>query len=207
MKRFLLADDHHIVRSGLSLLIKDEFMHAVIDECRNGDCVWKKMHGETYDLVILDITMPNTDSLHLLRNILMNYPNQKVMIFTMNSAAVYAKKYLDLGVKGFVCKDADPAEVRNAIVAILNNRRYLGPEMQYIITPDDRKNQAPSPFDLLSTRELEIMHHLVGGKNVSAIAEMLFLHISTVSTHKSKIMLKLGVSNVIELSKMVQQFK
>jgi len=206
MKRFLLADDHHIVRSGLRLLIKDEFMQAAIDECRNGDCVWEKMRSETYDLVILDITMPNTDSLHLLRNIMMDYPGQKVMIFTMNSAAVYAKKYLGLGVKGFVSKEADPAEVRKAIVAILNNRRYLGPEMQYILTPHDMDSQLPSPFDILSTRELEIMHHLVAGKNVSAIAEILFLHISTVSTHKLNIMQKLGVSNVIELSKMVQQF-
>jgi len=206
MKRFLLADDHHIVRSGLSLVIKDEFMHAAIDECRNGDCVWKKMRGETYDLVILDITMPDTDSLHLLRNIMMDYPAQKVMVFTMNSAAVYAKKYLALGVKGFVCKEADPSEVRKAIVAILNNRRYLGPEMQYILMQGDMENRLPSPFDVLSTRELEILHHLLGGKNVSAIAEMLFLHISTVSTHKSNIMQKLGVSNVIELSKLAQQF-
>jgi len=206
MKRFLLADDHHIVRSGLSLLLKDEFMDAAIDECRNGDCVWKKMRGDVYDLVILDITMPNTDSLHLLRNILMDYPDQKVMIFTMNNANVYARKYLGLGVKGFVNKEADPLEVRKAIVAILNNRKYLGPEMQYILTPDDMEKQLPSPFDILSTRELEIMHHLVAGKNVSAIAEILFLHISTVSTHKANIMQKLGVPNVIELSRMVQQF-
>ena len=206
MKRFLLADDHHIVRAGLGLLIKDEFMNAVIDECANGDCAWKKMQAGEYDLVILDITMPATDSFHLLKNIFVHQPAQKVLIFTMNSGAVYAKKYLALGVKGFINKEAEPSEVRKAIVAVLNNRKYVGPDQQYILMPGNIESQSPTPFDVLSTRELEIMNHLVAGKNVSEIAGMLSLHISTISTHKLNIMQKLGVSNVVELSKMVQLF-
>src|SRR3954467_12372531 len=102
MKRFLLADDHHIVRAGLGLIIKDEFLNAEIDECRNGDCVWKKIQATSYELVVLDITMPGTDSLHLVKNILNYQPDLKLMVFTMNSAAIYAKKYLELGVKAFV---------------------------------------------------------------------------------------------------------
>src|ERR1044072_1652923 len=110
MKQFLLADDHHIVRTGLSLIIKDEYSNAVIDECGNGDCVWKKVQQTEYDLVILDITMPAMDSLRLLKNIFTLRPQQKVMIFTMSPVAVYAKKYLALGVKGFINKEAAPTE-------------------------------------------------------------------------------------------------
>lgn len=207
MKKFLLADDHHIVRTGLGLIIKDEFSNAEIDECSNGDCVWKKIQSAAYDLVILDITMPATDSLGLLKNIFTHRPEQKIMIFTMSSVAIYAKKYLALGVKGFINKEAEPSEVRQGIVALLNNRKYLGPDMKHILTWGDVDNQSITPFDSLTIRELEIMNHLVEGKNVSEIAEMLFLHISTISTHKANIMEKLDVSNIVELTKLVQLFR
>ncbi len=207
MKKFLLADDHHIVRTGLGLIIKDEFLNAEIDECNNGDCVWKRIQRTEYDLVVLDITMPATDSLGLLKNIFTHRPDQKVMIFTMSPVAIYAKKYLGLGVKGFINKEAEPSEVRQGIVAILNNRKYLGPDMKHILTWEDVDKQSITPFDSLTIRELEIMNHLVEGKNVSEIAEILFVHISTISTHKANIMVKLNVSNVVELTKLVQLFK
>ena len=206
MKKFLLADDHHVVRTGLGLIIKDEFSDAEIDECNNGDCVWKKIRSAEYDLIILDITMPATDSLGLIENIFTYKPDQKVMIFTISPVSIYAKKYLETGVKGFINKEADPAEIRHAIVAILNNRRYLGPDMRHILTWGDIDKQPITPFDSLSIRELEVMNHLIQGKNVKEIADMLFLHISTISTHKSNLMAKLDVSNVVELTKMVQVF-
>ena len=206
MKKFLLADDHHVVRTGLGLIIKDEFSDAEIDECNNGDCVWKKIRSAEYDLIILDITMPATDSLGLIENIFIYKPDQKVMIFTMSPVSIYAKKYLETGVKGFINKEAEPSEIRHAIVAILNNRRYLGPDMRHILTLGDIERQPITPFDSLSIRELEVMNHLIQGKNVKEIAEMLFLHISTISTHKSNLMAKLDVSNVVELTKMVQVF-
>ncbi|THU30220.1 response regulator transcription factor [Niastella caeni] len=207
MNKFLLADDHHIVRTGLGLIIKEEYSNAEIDECSNGDCVWKKIQSKGYDLIILDITMPGMDSPRLLKNIFTLKPDQKVMIFSMSNAAIYAKKYLAMGVKGFINKEAEPSEVRLGIVAIMNNRKYLGNDLNNILTLKDKDIQAGTPFDSLSIRELEIMNHLVQGKNVSEIAEMLFLHISTVSTHKANIMEKLGVSNIVELTQMVQLFK
>jgi DNA-binding NarL/FixJ family response regulator len=206
MKKFLLADDHHILRAGLGLIIKDEFSNAEIDECSNGDCVWKKIQSTDYDLVILDITMPAMDSVLLLKKIFTHKPDQKVMIFTMSPVAIYAKQYLSMGVKGFINKEAEPSEVRLGIVAILNNRKYLGSDMKHILTWENTDNQASTPFDNLTIRELEIMNHLVGGKNVKEIAEMLFLHISTISTHKAKMMSKLAVSNVVELTRMVQLY-
>src|SRR6266540_5175788 len=157
MKKFLLADDHHVVRTGLGLIIKDEFSDAEIDECNNGNCVWKKVQSAEYDLIILDITMPATDSLGLIENIFTYKPGQKVMIFTMSPVSIYARKYLETGVKGFVNKEAEPSEIRHAIVAILNNRRYLGPDMRHILTLRDIEKQPITPFDSLSIRELEVM--------------------------------------------------
>ena len=206
MKRILIADDHLIVRTGLIFLIKEEFMQVEIDECRDGDCVWRKIQASEYDLAILDISMPSTDSFSLLKNIFTLKPDQKILILTMSSEDVYAKKYLQLGVKGFINKEADPFEIRRAIVNILNNKRYLSSRMQDVLTHEVLEGKNENPFETLSTRELEIMNHLVEGKNVSEIAGILSVHISTISTHKAKLMQKLGVSNMIELSRMVQMF-
>jgi DNA-binding NarL/FixJ family response regulator len=206
MKRILIADDHFIVRTGLTFLLKEEFMQVEIDECRDGDSVWKKIQANEYDLAILDISMPSTDSFSLLKNIFALKPAQKILILTMSSEDVYAKRYLHLGVKGFINKEADPSEIRRAIVSTLNNKRYLSSRMQEVLTQEVLEGKTQNPFETLSIRELEIMNHLVDGKNVSEIAGILSVHISTISTHKAKIMQKLGVSNVVDLSKIVQMF-
>ncbi|MBN9380222.1 MAG: response regulator transcription factor [Chitinophagaceae bacterium] len=206
MKKILIADDHNIVRTGLIFLIKEEFIQAEIDECRNGDCTWEKIRSSAYDLVILDISMPLTDSFALLKNILALRPEQKVLILTMNSEEVYAKNYLQLGAKGFINKEAPPSEIRKAIVNILNNKKYLSPGLKETWTTAALEGRMANPFETLSHREVEIMHHLINGKNVSDIAGILSVHISTISTHKSNIMQKLGVSNIIELSKLAQVF-
>jgi len=206
MKKILIADDHFIVRTGLSFLLREEYMQVEIDECRDGDGVWKKIQASAYDLLILDISMPSTDSVSLIKNIFTRRPDQKILILTMSSEEVYGKKYLQLGVKGFINKEADPSEIRQAIVSILNNKRYLSTRMKDTLTKEVLEGRTENPFETLSPRELEIMNHLIEGKNVSEMANILSVHISTISTHKAKIMQKLGVSNIIELSKMVQMF-
>jgi len=206
MKRFLIVDDHFIVRTGLCVLIREEFMQVEIEECRDGDSAWKKLQASGYDLVILDISMPATDTFSLLKKIFMLRPDQKILILTMSSEDVYAKKYLNLGVKGFINKEAGPSEIRRAMANILNNKRYLSSRMKDNLTMEVLEGKTQNPFESLSPRELEIMNHLIDGKNVSETAQILSLHISTISTHKANIMQKLGVSNIIELSKMVQMF-
>ena len=206
MIRILIADDHLIVRTGLIFLIKEELMNVEIDECRDGEGVWNKLQASEYDLVILDISMPSTDTFSLLKNIFIQKPGQKILILTMNSEDIYAKRYLHLGVKGFINKESDPSEIRSAIVSVLNNRRYLSPRMKLVLTQEALEGKTIGPFQTLSVREMEIMNHLVDGKNVSEIASILSLHISTISTHKARLMQKLGVSNVVDLSKMVQMF-
>ena len=206
MKRFLIADDHIIVRTGIAFLIREEFIQVEIDECRDGDGVWRKVQANEYDLIVLDIFMPDTDSISLIRNIFSLKPNQKILILTMSSEEVYAKKFLQLGVKGFINKESESSEICRAIVSILNNKRYLSSRLQDSLTHEILEGKAENPFETLSPRELEIMNHLIDGKNVSEIAAILSVHISTISTHKARMMQKLGVSNVVELSKMVQMF-
>ncbi|NII28174.1 response regulator transcription factor [Pseudoflavitalea sp. X16] len=206
MKRILIADDHTIVRTGVSVLIKAEYLNVQIDECYDGNSAWEHIQSTPYDLVIMDINMPGTDSVSLLKNIFTHQPKLKVLILTMSSEEIYAKKYLQLGAMGFLNKEADNAEIRKAIASVMNNRKYMSSKLQEIINRDALEGAAGSLFESLSARELEVMTHLVEGKNVSEIGDILSIHISTVSTHKANILQKLKVSNVIELTRMVKRF-
>jgi DNA-binding NarL/FixJ family response regulator len=203
LKRILIADDHSIVRTGLSFLIKSEYISVHIDECIDGDSAWKKIQSSEYDLVVMDISMPGTDSVNLLKNIFMLQPQLKVLIVSMSNEEIYAKRFLQLGVMGFINKEADAIELRKAIVSVMNNRKYMSARLQEIIAGEGMEARS---FENLSTRELEVMTHLVGGKNVSEIADILSIHISTVSTHKARILQKLKVHNVVELTQLVRQF-
>lgn len=202
----LIADDHIIVRTGLAYILKTMFLQIEIDECRDGHGVWEKILVNGYDLLILDISMPSTDLFSLVKQILAVKPKQKILILTMSSEQIFAKKYLQLGARGFLNKEAPPSEISMAITNILNNRRYLSARIRDTLTSEMLEAPVKSLFDTLSERELEIMNYLIDGKNVSEIAKTLTIHISTVSTHKANILQKLGVPNVIELSKLVQMY-
>jgi two-component system, NarL family, invasion response regulator UvrY len=207
LKKILIADDHTIVRTGISVLIKAEYLNAQIDECSEGDCAWKRIQTTQYDLFVMDLNMPGTDSVNLLKNIFSLQPQLKVLILSMSSEEIYAKKYLQLGVMGFINKEADTTEIRKAITTVLNNRKYMSPVLQEIIAREAIDGTSGTNlFENLSIRELEVMTHLVEGKNVSEIADILSIHISTVSTHKANILQKLKVTNVIELTRIVKRF-
>jgi len=202
----LIADDHSIVITGVSLLVKTEFLNVQIDECSDGDSAWKQIQSTSYDLFIMDINMPGTDSVNLLKNIFMHQPKLKVLVLTMSSEEIYATKYMQLGVMGFINKEADALEIRKAIVSVMNNKKYLSSKLLESISSNAIAGAPKSSFENLSARELEVMTHLVEGKNVSEIAEILSIHISTVSTHKASILQKTKVSNVIELTRIANRF-
>jgi len=207
LKRILIADDHTLLRTGISFLIKADYLNVQIDECCDGDGAWKYIQSTNYDLFIMDIRMPGTDSVSLLKNIFTIQPQLKVLILTMSSEEIYARKYLQLGVKGFINKGADTPEIRNAIANVMNNRIYVSTKLQESLTRDAIKGATHSSlFEILSVRELQVMMHLLEGKNVSEIANLLSIHSTTVSTHKGNILQKLKVSNVMELSTLVKRF-
>jgi DNA-binding NarL/FixJ family response regulator len=208
LKKILIADDHTIVRTGISVLIRAEYSAVQIDECGDGDSAWKKIQATDYDLFIMDINMPGTDSVNLLKNIFTLPHKINVLILSMSSEEIYARKYLQLGVMGFINKEADTNELRRAITCVMNNRKYLSPALQAMLSGEATDGPASDQaFKNLSARELEVMTHLVQGKNVSEIADILSVHISTVSTHKANILQKLKVSNVIELTRIVNRFE
>ncbi len=205
MPELLLVDDHAIIRTGLKLLIQKSFAHCKTDEAGDGIAAFEKIKNHDYDLVVMDINMPNTDSFGLLQTILACKPSTKIIMFSMNAEEIYAKRYLKMGAMGYLKKDASNDEIIKAITLVLQNKRYVSQELNEKLLTDLQLNHQPeNPFDKLSPREFEIAQHLSHGDSVSEISQKLNLHTSTVGTHKARIFEKLGCHNIVELNSLAK---
>jgi len=200
MAKLLLVDDHSIVRTGLKLIIENFMPHSKIDEAYDGNSCIEKIKEDNYDLLILDVNMPNTDSFGLVSNILALRPEIKILMFSMSAEEVYARRFLKMGVMGYIKKDEHSDEIIKAITTVLNNKKYISPGLSQILIEDLQSNNPENPFDRLSPREFEIVQHLIRGESVAEICEKLSLHSSTVGTHKARIFEKLKCSNIIDLN-------
>ena len=206
MLKILLADDHEIVRGGLKLFIKTFFAHAVIDDAWDGDSTLEKVKANDYQLIILDVNMPGTDSFELIHGIISSKPDANILIFSMNPEDTYAKRYLQAGAKGYVSKGSSTTELGNAINTVLKNKRYISPSLSQAIAGEISGERTMNPFDTLSSREFEIAQHLIKGEGVSEIRNMLHLKASTVSTYKARIFEKLKCKNPIELNQLARVY-
>lgn len=207
MHKLLLVDDHSIIRTGLQLIIKSFLPESKIDEAEDGNSAFDKLKNNEYDLVIMDVSMPNTDTLDLVSKILKLKLNLKILMFSMNNEGIYAKRFLRLGAKGYLKKDASSDELKKAIKAVLNDEEYLSPDLSPVLLNDFySKSISKNPFDRLSPREFEIFQHLIRGESIVKISEKLKLHSSTVGTHKARALDKLKCKNLIELSELAKDF-
>ncbi|KAA9039284.1 response regulator transcription factor [Ginsengibacter hankyongi] len=206
MIQILLADDHAIIRAGLKTYIQNIIPDSNIEEAFDGNSTFEKIKDNDYALIILDINMPATDSFGLVSNILAIKPESKILMFSMNSEEIFAKKYLNLGALGYLNKDASADEIKHAINNVMSNKRYMSSSLTQALTDSalGKKANSQNPFDLLSSRELEIVRHLMKGESVSQIGAYLNLHTSTVGTHKARILEKLNCKNVIGINELAR---
>jgi len=201
MRKFLLIDDHVVVRSGVKTLLLEIFKPCEVFEASDGGSAVEQLKQRTYELVIMDIQMPSTDAFGLMEYMRISYSDTKVLIFSMSAENIYAKRFLKAGAKGFISKDSPLEEIKKAITVILNNKRYISETMIDILAEGSSVN-AKNPFQSLSARELEITSLLLSGHTLSDIARSLHIQVSTAGTHKSRLFDKLGVSNVLELKEL-----
>jgi two-component system invasion response regulator UvrY len=207
MKKILLVDDHFVVRSGMKAVLSEMLKPIEIHDAGDGETVVEKLKKTTYDLIIMDIKMPDTDTLGLMEYIATKYPEAKVLIFSMNSENIYAKRFLKMGAKGFISKNALLEDIIKAINTVLNGRKYISESLAQSLAEESISDTKSNPFDMLSKREFEIVSLLVSGQTLNEIAACLNLHSSTVGTHKAKIFEKLGVGNILELKELANSYK
>jgi DNA-binding NarL/FixJ family response regulator len=190
----------------MKIIIENFLPHVTIDEAEEGDTAFKKIKESNSDLVILDVNMPNTDSLGLISNILAIKPHTKILMFSMNAEDNYAKRYLKMGAKGYIRKDESEIEIKRAIATVLNNKRYISETLSRKLEEEALGNKPINPFESLSPREFEIIQHIIRGESVGEISEKLKLHTSTVGTHKARIFEKLNCKNIIDINSLARTF-
>jgi two-component system invasion response regulator UvrY len=199
MKRIILADDHSFIRLGIMQILRDEYPSIIIKEVADGESLVKEVINSDWDLVISDLDMPGKGGLEALAQIKQIRPQLPVLILSIYTEDLYAVRVLRAGASGFMNKNAAPYELIEAIHRISAGKKYITPEIAeklllYV-------NTEKKPHELLSNKEFEIFKLLALGKTVSQIAEMHSLALTTVSTHRSRILEKLGLATNSELTR------
>ena len=147
MQHILLVDDHPIITDSLKIVIENSIANCETDVANDGDAAFEKIKHNNYDLIIMDVSLPNTDSYSMVSNILAIKPASRILMFSMNSEEIFAKRYLKMGAIGFLRKDAPLDEIKNAIEMALKNNRYISQEL--------RENLL---MDVLDNSNLSLIH-------------------------------------------------
>lgn len=199
-------DDHVIVRSGIKFLLAEIYQLAEIHEASDGDSATEKLKEHDFDLIMLDIQMPKTDSYGLMEYIHIKYPKAKVLVFSVSAENTYARRFMKAGAFGFVSKEAPLEEIIKAINLVLNDRKYISESLAYKIAEDSFAGRSDNPFNKLSPREFEIVSLLLNGQTVSDISQSLNIQTSTVGTHKARLFEKLSITNILELKELATAY-
>jgi DNA-binding NarL/FixJ family response regulator len=200
MRRFIIADDHTVVREGLRQMLQDAFPSAFVAEVSDGEDLLKKVISEKWDLVISDITMPGRSGLDILKQIKQNLPKLPVLILSMHQEDHYAIRALKAGASGYLNKDCDQKELVDAVNRLMMGKKYITFSVAEKLTSNFEPDSDKLPHEQLSDREFEVFKFLASGKTVSDIADQLFLSTNTVSTYRARILSKMHLKTNAELT-------
>ncbi|OGW37982.1 MAG: DNA-binding response regulator [Nitrospirae bacterium RBG_13_39_12] len=202
--RILLADDHRIVREGIKALIEKHTNMEVITETEDGRTTVQLALQLLPDVVIMDVGMPDMNGIEATRQIIANAPNVKIIALSMHSDRRFVTGMFRAGASGYLLKDCAFEELINAIQSVITNHTYLSPAIFDSVIKDYThllSKEKFSVFSILTAREREVLQLLTEGKTIKEIASHLKISVKTVETYKQKIMDKLKIRSVAELTK------
>ncbi len=207
MIRVLVAEDHTIVREGIKQLIGMARDMQVVGEAGNGEQLMDVLRQTPCDVVLLDISMPGVNGLEAIPRIRALLQPPAVLMLSMHDEAQMAARALKVGAAGYATKDSDPALLLTAIRKVASGGRYIDPELADRMVFEVGLTDSRPPHALLSEREFSVFERLVQGEGVNEIAQHLAISSKTVSTHKARLMEKMGAHSVAELVKYAMEHK
>jgi two-component system invasion response regulator UvrY len=200
--RILIADDHTIVREGIKMLLTEAYPAAEIVDVSDAAALLREIAKGKWDVVISDISMPPGDSgLEALQKIKALTPSTPVIILSMQAPEQYAVRAMKYGASGYLTKGAATLELVNAVNMVLSGRKYVSPEVAYVLADAFENISHKQTIEKLSERELEVFRLLASGKTISEISKDLVLSSNTISTFRGRIFEKMGFHNNMELIK------
>lgn len=193
--KILIADDHSVVRKGLSQIIKEMPEVAEVEEAKNGEEVLQKIKITEFDLIILDISMPGKSGLEILQELKILHPDLHVLILSIYPEDLFAIRVLKAGAAGYLNKNTAPDELAIAIRKVASGGKYISRTLaeKLAFTFGNDKNKLP--HEKLSDREFQVMRLIASGKTLSQIAEELFLSSKTISTYRARILEKMNLES------------
>jgi DNA-binding NarL/FixJ family response regulator len=201
MIRIILADDHAIVRAGLKQMFAIMPEMEVVAEAVDGDSVLETLRHIRCDVLLLDLNMPGISGTDLLGRLKAHWPAQPVLVLSMHDTAQVASRALKAGADGYVTKDSEPEVLLAAIRRVAAGGRYISSEVAQKMALLATANGDKLPHNALSGREYDVFRCLVKGLGVNDIAEQLNISNKTVSTHKARLLEKMHMSSIAELTR------
>jgi DNA-binding NarL/FixJ family response regulator len=197
--RILIVDDHAIFRAGLRQLLTEELRNAYIAEAGDTAAALKIIREQKWDIILLDINLPDRSGIDLLKNIKQLIPGLPVLMLSMFSEEQYAVRSIRAGASGYLTKDTSPDILLMAIKNIAKGGKYITKSLANTIASHLQSGQQDVPHKSLSDREYDIFIKLATGKTVSEIAKQLLLSVKTVSTYRSRVLKKMNMKTNAEL--------
>ncbi|SDF86743.1 two component transcriptional regulator, LuxR family [Dyadobacter soli] len=207
MKKILIADDHSLVRYGLRVALLNHFADAEIDESWDGQSIMNQLKTNIYELVLLDLSMPDTDAntvIHWIRNF---HPDTKILIVSMNNETIFGKRALQMGAHGYIEKDASPDDLIRAVNVVLTGKRYMSADLAEVIVHDTLNKKSLNPFDELTPREFQVAMYIIQDYTITQISELMQLQYTSVSTFRRRIFEKLNVADRKGLVQLADAYK
>ena len=200
MINILIADDHAVVRKGLRQILTETPDLRVLDEAVDGEDVLEKVKKKSYDVIVLDISMPGMSGIDVLKRLNTEYPDLPVLVLSIYSEDQYALRVLKSGASGYLTKESAPGELVSAIRKVAKGGKYvsayLAEKLAFGLTTPAKVN----PIEHLSDREMQVLCMIASGKTISEIAKEISLSVKTVSTYRRRILTKMKLKNNAELT-------
>jgi two-component system, NarL family, invasion response regulator UvrY len=202
MARILIADDHAVARAGFKQFLEAESDVTEVGEAGTGNETLTKLRASKWDLLLMDIHMPDRSGLDILQHVVSGYPEVRVLIMSGLPEELYARNVLRAGASGYLSKTGSPEELIKAVRTVLAGRRYVSANLAQLFAADlitDRSSSEPI-HSQLSTREFQIFGKLASGRAISDIARELSLSVKTVSTYRARILEKMTFKSNAEIT-------
>jgi two-component system, NarL family, invasion response regulator UvrY len=200
MTTVLIADDHSLIRNGLRQLLAQDHSIKNIGEAKTGSDTIDKLQSQHWDLLILDINMPDRSGIDILRQVRATHPDTRVLVLSGFPEKQYAVNVLRAGASGYINKEMAPDELLTAVRNVLQGRRYVSPALAELLVNGLDDDQDKPMHSRLSEREFQIFCKIAAGQAVSDIADELCISVKTVSTYRSRILEKMNFSTNADLT-------
>ena len=196
----LIVDDHDVVRIGFKQILSEHSRFKVAGEASSAAEAVDQLRGGKFDIILLDLSLPDGSGIDVLRRVKAQYPETKVLVLSSFSEEQYGINMLRAGASGFLSKTCTSDELVKAIDTVAVGRKYVSAKLADLLAAG-LSGPADKPLhEQLSEREFQIFCHLAEGKTVSDISEALFISVKTVSTYRARLMEKMGLKTNSELT-------